>query len=65
MAITDLFMSPELDEPIYCMQKRNALSPLASVPSIKVSQFALLHDSQDKTTQAIERNMSRDNRQKL
>ena len=35
-AITDLFMVPELDLPIYSMQKRNALSPLAMVPEIRV-----------------------------
>jgi hypothetical protein len=31
-AITDLFMTPELDVPIYCMHKRNTLSPLATIP---------------------------------
>lgn len=31
-AITDLYMTPELDMPIYCMHKRNTLSPLASIP---------------------------------
>jgi hypothetical protein len=65
VAITDLYMLPELDEPIYCMQKRNALSPLASVPTIKVNQYALLHDREDSVCQMIESRMGRADRDRL
>ena len=35
-AITDLYQYPDLSLPIYCMQRRNALSPLSMVPLPKV-----------------------------
>jgi hypothetical protein len=61
-AITDLFMTPELDVPIYCMHKRNTLSPLATIPEVKVSQIALLHDPDDEVTRTVRQKMSLDER---
>lgn len=64
-AITDLYMTPELDVPIYCMQKRNSLSPLTMVPQIKVWQYAFLNNEQDEVTKLVRQRMSMDERRKF
>jgi hypothetical protein len=64
-AITDLYMTPELDVPIYCMQKRNSLSPLTMVPQIKVWQYAFLNNEQDEVTKLVRQRMSLDERRRF
>ncbi len=64
-AITDLFMTPELDLPIYSMQKRNALSPLAMVPAIKVNQYVLLNSPNDPAGRKVRESMRREERERL
>jgi len=64
-AITDLFMTPELDLPIYSMQKRNALSPLAMVPQIKVNQYVLLANPNEPAAKKVRESMRREERERL
>lgn len=64
-AITDLFMTPELDLPIYSMHKRNALSPLATVPEIRVAQYALLGNHDDPTCRALRSRMKPSEREQI
>ncbi len=64
-AITDLFMVPELDLPIYSMHKRNALSPLAMVPSIRVFQYVLLNHQEDVSCKAVRDKLTRQERERL
>jgi hypothetical protein len=58
-------MTPELDLPIYSMQKRNALSPLAMVPHIRVAQYVLLSNPQEPACKAVRDKLTRDERERL
>jgi hypothetical protein len=64
-AITDLFTTPELETPIYSMHKRNALSPLAMVPTIKVNQYVLLSHEGDALVKKVRASMRREERERL
>lgn len=58
-------MTPELDLPIYSMHKRNALSPLAMVPQIKVNQYVLLANPNEPAAKKVRESMRREERERL
>lgn len=64
-AITDLFQPPELDVPIYCMMKRNTLSPLATVPEIKVAHYVLMSSEQDPVCKEYRERMTKEERARI
>lgn len=64
-AVTDLYMTPELDAPFYLMGVRGSLTPLVMYPKIKAFEYILLDQAQDPTTHALVRTMTPEQRVQL